>query len=158
MILARAAKGGMRDAESMLEQLAAYGNGTISIRSISEIFSFIPPQETEELMGYILTGSLKEALTHLEKSHEKGQDAENILYDLAALANNLLLQETSVELEKPISPHQLANLTQTLSEVKVSMHGKTNKYPYVLTGVLQGIRDIHEASTEEVIKALQQQE
>lgn len=157
-LIAHAAKGGMRDAESMLDQLISYCEGAVTPASVIEVFSFIPPQETEKLMEFIIAGDLKSALQHVEASWEAGCDAQTMLYDLAELANNLLLAkighfECPAEI-KTISAHQLADLSQTLSESKAEIQNKNPQKNSLLTAAIHGIRALHNAETNEVLEVL----
>jgi len=157
-LIAHAAKGGMRDAESMLEQLISYCDGKVTPASVIEVFSFIPIQETEKLMEFIIDGDLKSALHHVEAAWEAGCDAQTMLYDLAELANNLLLAkmghfECPAKI-KALSAHRLADLSQTMAEAKAEMQNKTYKKIPLLTAVIHGIRVLHNAETNELLEAL----
>jgi DNA polymerase-3 subunit gamma/tau len=160
MLLAHAAKGGMRDAESMLDQLISYCVGKITPDSVSEVFAFIPPQETENLMEAILAGDLPNALRQVERLLDSGRNAETMLYDLAELSNNLLLAkvghyECPAELEN-IPTRRLVDLNQTMADAKAEMQGKTNKRIPLLTAVIHSMRNLHDADINEVLEALSQ--
>src|SRR5437762_6632025 len=72
--IARGAEGGMRDAESMLDQLVAFCGEKISENDVLNVFGFTSEQTVVDLMGHILRGETPGALELLYQQSEDGKD------------------------------------------------------------------------------------
>ena len=60
--IARGAEGGLRDAESMLDQLVAFCGETIALEDVLGIFGFTAPETVSRLAGHIIGQQTSEAL------------------------------------------------------------------------------------------------
>ena len=73
--IAKGAEGGLRDAESMLDQLVAFCGDRITEQDVLSIFGFTAQQTVSNLCGMILTGNASQALEMLYEQSESGKDA-----------------------------------------------------------------------------------
>ncbi|MBI2589530.1 DNA polymerase III subunit gamma/tau [Candidatus Berkelbacteria bacterium] len=83
-LVALHADGGLRDALSLLDQLAALGADEITTEQVRFLLGIAPEAELIELLGVVLTGQLKLAHSILEKFAQHG-------YDPAVLADDLIM-------------------------------------------------------------------
>src|SRR5437763_11454162 len=75
--IARGAEGGMRDAESMLDQLVAFCGENITEPDVLNVFGFTSQQMVIDFVGRILRGETGDALALLHPQWEAGRDMMN---------------------------------------------------------------------------------
>ena len=91
VLLARQAEGGLRDAESALEQLVSFAGKNITLDHVLEVFGLAGPIETRALASAILAGDSSSALAKLIEFRSRHRDPIRIAQDLARHFRNLLL-------------------------------------------------------------------
>ena len=91
LLLARQAEGGLRDAESALEQLVSFAGKNITLDHVLEVFGLAGPIETRALASAILAGDSSAALGKLHEFRARHRDPIRIAQDLARHFRNLLL-------------------------------------------------------------------
>src|ERR1700693_4829084 len=89
--IARGAEGGLRDAESMLDQLVAFCGGKISESDVLNVFGFTSEQTVIDLMRHILRAETPEAIDLLHQQSESGKDMMRLMADLIAYLRDLLV-------------------------------------------------------------------
>jgi len=104
-LVAQLAQGGLRDAESMLDQLSLYPE-QVTVEQVWQLAGTVPEQDLLELLRAI---GRRDAVAVLEQTRqllERGRDPLTLLQNLAALYRDLLLAKTVPE------RHDLVALTQ----------------------------------------------
>ena len=91
VLLARQAEGGLRDAESALEQLVSFAGKNITLDHVLEVFGLAGPIETRALASAILAGDSANALTKVHEFRARHRDPIRVAQDLARHFRNLLL-------------------------------------------------------------------
>ncbi|MFL6515416.1 MAG: DNA polymerase III subunit gamma/tau, partial [Chthoniobacterales bacterium] len=89
--IARGAEGGLRDAESMLDQLVAFCGNNISEKDVLNVFGFTSQQTVADLTNKILHGSTADAVQLLHNECESGKDMMKLMSDLIAYLRDLLV-------------------------------------------------------------------
>ena len=89
--IARGADGGLRDAESMLDQLVAFCGEKIGEPDVLSVFGFTSEQTIAEFTDKILRGATSEALELLQAEAENGKDMMKLMSDLIAYLRDLLI-------------------------------------------------------------------
>jgi len=105
VLLARQAEGGLRDAESALEQLVSFAGKNITLDHVLEVFGLAGPIETRALASAILAGDSTNALAKVHEFRARHRDPIRVAQDLARHFRNLLLlqiapKEAEAELGK----------------------------------------------------------
>ena len=95
--IARGAEGGLRDAESMLDQLVAFCGAQIAEEDVLNIFGFTAQETVSSLCGAILAGRCGEALGQLQAQAEKGKDLSRLMADVIAHLRDLLVMKADPE-------------------------------------------------------------
>src|SRR3954467_610989 len=80
--IARGADGGLRDAESMLDQLVAFCGDTIAEADVLNIFGFTSEQTVAQFTEKILRGDTPGALELLHTEGDNGKDMMKLMSDL----------------------------------------------------------------------------
>ncbi len=90
-ILARSARGGMRDAISLLDQAISFSDGQLSVEEISRMLGRIDKSDLKEFLLHISRKESQQALELLNKQLESGLGIERFSDELIEYCRELLL-------------------------------------------------------------------
>ena len=90
-ILARSARGGMRDAISLLDQAISFSDGKLSAEEISRMLGRINKSDLKQFLSYISKKESQKALELLNKQLESGLGIERFSDELIEYCRELLL-------------------------------------------------------------------
>ena len=168
--IARGAEGGMRDAESMLDQLVAFCGNTIAEEDVLNIFGFTAHQTVTTLSDHLLTGDASATLAIVHEQAEGGKDLSRLLSDLIAHFRNLLIAKADpAGLADELSEEQVAGLAEQAARVAMDrllelieqfaaaegrMKWAPNKKMHIEIAVIRAIQTLHQATLTEVIDTL----
>jgi DNA polymerase III subunit gamma/tau len=93
--IARGADGGMRDAESTLDQLISFCGEQIEEADVLSMFGLAAQNQILKLSGAVLAGEISTALTQLDELARGGKDLGRLLGDLLNHFRNLLIFQVS---------------------------------------------------------------
>ncbi len=93
--IARGADGGMRDAESAMDQLISFCGGKIEEADVLSMFGLTAQGQILELSRAVLAGEIHTALRQLTDLAQKGKDLGRLLSDLLSHFRNLILFQVS---------------------------------------------------------------
>lgn len=89
--IARGADGGMRDAESTLDQLISFCGDKIEESDVLSMFGLAAQNQILKLSQAVLAGEISTALTQLDELARGGKDLGRLLGDLLSHFRNLLI-------------------------------------------------------------------
>ena len=165
-VIARAAEGGMRDAESMLDQVVSFCGDKVTEADVLSIFGFASANEVAALAAHILDGNAAGALDLVAAQSETGKDLGRLLADLVALSRDLLVTEVTDkdipgrrgELIAPLrgkfSARKLTELLEVLSAAEAGLRFSPDKKLPLEIAVIKGIQLLHTADLDEVLDTL----
>ena len=93
--IARGADGGMRDAESTLDQLISFCGDKIEEADVLSMFGLAAESQILNLSKAVLTGEIQTALMELNQLAQGGKDLGRLLSDLLNYFRNLLIYHIS---------------------------------------------------------------
>ena len=93
--IARGADGGMRDAESTLDQLISFCGDKIEEADVLSMFGLAAQNQILKLSHAVLAGEIQTALTQLDELARGGKDLGRLLGDLLNHFRNLLIYQVS---------------------------------------------------------------
>jgi DNA polymerase-3 subunit gamma/tau len=93
--IARGADGGMRDAESTLDQLISFCGDKIEEADVLSMFGLAAQNQILKLSRAVLAGEISVALTQLDELARGGKDLGRLLGDLLNHFRNLLIYQVS---------------------------------------------------------------
>jgi DNA polymerase-3 subunit gamma/tau len=93
--IARGADGGMRDAESTLDQLISFCGDQIEEPDVLSMFGLAAQNQILKLSAAVLAGEISVALTQLDELARGGKDLGRLLGDLLNHFRNLLIFQVS---------------------------------------------------------------
>ncbi len=165
--IARGAEGGMRDAQSMLDQLVAFCGERIEEENVLEIFGFNSAESVASLGGMIIRRDNAGGLDYVHGEAESGKDLSRLLGDLIGHFRNVLVMkvdpssggaELPVEVRELVKEqaglvdtHRLLKTIDLLAETDARMKWAVNKKLHFEVGVIKAIQAIGEANLDDVI-------
>ena len=91
------ADGGMRDALSILDQILAYSNNTLSVQDVYSIFGLISTKEKIELIKDINSGNVSSTLERVKSFSEGGVDIARLTQDILEILKDTLIYKKTRE-------------------------------------------------------------
>jgi DNA polymerase-3 subunit gamma/tau len=119
--IARLAAGGMRDSQSILDQVISFSGKQITEADVLSIYGLASAQQVTDLCQGIATGDGKKVLALCDVFHAEGRDLLRVLADLqvrvrAATLDSVRSGGTSAQLGAPLATEQLVRLLECLQE------------------------------------------
>jgi DNA polymerase-3 subunit gamma/tau len=97
LAIARGAEGGMRDAESALDQLTAFRGASISEEDVLSVFGLVSRQALEDLTSAILSGNLSAIIMQIDAMDRAGKDMQRVVVELLESFRNLMVMTCAPE-------------------------------------------------------------
>ncbi len=98
--IARGAEGGLRDAESALDQLIAFCGDTITEADVLQVFGLVAHEKLAGLTDALIDGQTSVALGIVKELDEVGKDLQRIMADVLDHFRNLLVMSLGTEAAK----------------------------------------------------------
>ena len=168
--IARGAEGGLRDAESMLDQLVAFCGDKISESDVLNVFGFTSEQTVIELTGRILSGQTPDAIHLLHEQGESGKDMMRLMADLIAYLRDLLVfkakpdvlnEDVDQDVQKSLAAQaaligtdRLLELIDQFAIAEGRMKWVPNKKLHFEVAIIKAIQTLGQATLDEVIEKL----
>jgi DNA polymerase-3 subunit gamma/tau len=168
--IARGADGGLRDAESMLDQLVAFCGGKIALEDVLGIFGFTAPETVAKLAESLLRARTSETLGILDAQSEAGKDLLRLLAELIGHLRNLLVYQVNAAGVKEeagenllglyenqsalISTDRLLELIDQFAAAESRMKWAPNKKLHFEIALIKAIQTLGQSTLTEVIDAL----
>ncbi len=176
--IARAADGGMRDAQSIFDQIIAFCGGTeanelIREQDVIDVFGLASGMELREIASTIFTNDLNGALKILQKLADAGRDLERLYADLieyvrkimvAGLCTNAndILEASETELTdltnigKAIDPQMVQRALQQLIAQEWTFRSALNKRIYFEATLAKVMLEVHSVQLDDIFTHLNQ--
>jgi DNA polymerase-3 subunit gamma/tau len=168
--IARGAEGGLRDAESMLDQLVAFCGEKIDEQDVLNIFGFTARQTVAELCDHLIAGQTGAALAAIQNQAEAGKDLSRLMADLIEHLRNLLVAQSAPEtLHEDLSAEAVAELTaqsgrvasdkllnliEQFADAEGRMKWAANKKMHFEIAAIRAIQTLGQATLTEVLDTL----
>src|SRR5437763_4308121 len=168
--IARGAEGGLRDAESMLDQLVAFCGETIAEADVLNVFGFTSEQTVADLTEYVLRSETAGALELLYQQCESGKDMMRLMSDLIAYLRDLLVfkakpdalsEDIDPDLHKLLAAHaelittdRLLDLIDQFAAAEGRMKWAPNKKLHFEVALIRAIQRRLTQTLDEVIENL----
>ncbi len=168
--IAKGADGGLRDAESMLDQLVAFCGEKIAEEDVLSVFGFTSEQTVATFTEKILHGATADALELLHTEAENGKDMMKLMSDLIAYLRDLLVfkvkpdavaDEFNPELQSALAAQsalletdRLLELIDQFASAEGRMKWAPNKKLHFEVAVIKAIQTLGQVTLNEVIENL----
>ena len=100
------ADGGMRDALSILDQILAYSNNTLSVNDVYSIFGLISNKEKVGLIQDINNGDISSTLEKVKNFSEGGVDIARLTQDILEILKDVLIYKKTKETTELTTLHE----------------------------------------------------
>ncbi|MDD3154496.1 MAG: DNA polymerase III subunit gamma/tau [Victivallaceae bacterium] len=175
--IARAAQGGMRDAQSLLDQVFGYFAGDreteISVRSVQDIFALTASEDLYGIASALLRNDAPFAVQAVNSVAKRGRNLETLFGEEVNLLRNLrlcllmanpedVIEATPEEIAsmqkfaQGIDATALAILLENLTGAARGLHDAVNKQIYLETVLLRAMRMAHQTRLGDILNRLQQ--
>ena len=168
--IARGAEGGLRDAESMLDQLVAFCGEKISESDVLNVFGFTSEETVTDLTANILRGETADAVDLLHQQCESGKDMMRLMSDLIAYLRDLLVfkvkpdalkEDVDPDVQESLAAHaelittdRLLDLIDQFAAAEGRMKWAPNKKLHFEVAIIKAIQTLGQATLDEVIERL----
>jgi DNA polymerase-3 subunit gamma/tau len=169
--IARGADGGMRDAESTLDQLISFCGDKIEEADVLSVFGLAAQDQILGLSRAVLAGEIKTALGQLNELAQNGKDLGRLLSDLLNHFRNLLLflvsrgdtnllevSETEIAALKDqssmASTESLIRILEVLTDTELRLRDAASRKILLEVALLKAIEARSAVSLDSVLKQL----
>ena len=171
--IARGADGGMRDAESTLDQLISFCGDKIEEPDVLSMFGLAAESQILNLSKAVLAGEIQTALTQLNELARNGKDLGRLLSDLLNHFRNLLifqisrgdlnlLEVSESEIAALKEQSALANsesftrILEVFADAELNLRDAASKKIFLEVALLKAIEARSAISIDSVLKQLNQ--
>ena len=172
--IARAADGGMRDAQSLLDQMISFfssDSAEITEENVLSVFGLTGESEMESLISAVLANDKATVVSLIHILSGKGKNLEKLFDDLLFYLRGVelckILPDPSSVLEtgeesvvsfrklgKDVDLKKIEKLLETLSPAGRILHDAINKQVFIESIILKAMRYSHSVQIEELIAKL----
>jgi DNA polymerase-3 subunit gamma/tau len=168
--VAKGADGGMRDAQSMLDQLVAFCGDHITEANVLDVFGFTSREKVAQLATALLARDTPAALSLIQKEAESGRELSQLLGELVGTLRALLVAKLDpsadgdgipADLWKSLviaadtyPPDRLLSAIDVFAETEGRMKWSTNRRLHFELGLIKAIQVLGEVRLSDVIKTL----
>ncbi|MDG1151642.1 MAG: DNA polymerase III subunit gamma/tau [Akkermansiaceae bacterium] len=168
--IAKGADGGMRDAQSMLDQLVAFCGNEITEPNVLDIFGFTSRETVAALLLGILQKEPARILSVIYEQFEKGKDLGQLLAEVVGAIRALVVAKLDPDAGREGFPEalwsdlsaaaetlkaeRLLAVIDTFSEAESRMKWASNKRLHLEIASLKAIQNLKEIRLTDVISAI----
>ena len=151
--IARGAEGGLRDAESMLDQMVAFCGEHIRASDVMDVFGFTPHEVVVSLADSLFAGNASAALNTVAAQSSLGKDLSRLTAELVSHLRDLLVSQATGS-ECAISQGKLLDLVDHFSAAESAMKWVADKKLQLDVAVIKALHLLDETSLTDVIETL----
>ncbi|MCX6969837.1 MAG: DNA polymerase III subunit gamma/tau [Verrucomicrobia bacterium] len=151
--IARGAEGGLRDAESMLDQMVAFCGEKILAQDVMDVFGFTSKETVVGLTDHLFARNAAGALGIISEQSDAGKDLSRLTSDLIAHLRDLLVSAATGQ-PSPVPQGKLLDLVDHFGEAETRMKWVADKKLQLDVAVIKALHLLDETSLTDVIETL----
>ena len=151
--IARGAEGGLRDAESMLDQMVAFCGEKIHVGDVMDVFGFTSKETVVGLAENLFARNAGGALGIVAEQSDAGKDLSRLTADLIAHLRDLLVSAATGQ-TAAVSQNKLLDLVDHFGEAETRMKWVADKKLQLDVAVIKALHLLDETSLTDVIETL----
>jgi DNA polymerase-3 subunit gamma/tau len=157
--IARLADGGLRDAQSIFDQMIAFCGGEISEPDVLDVYGLVGADQIAALAAALAAGDHRRIVEIVDACDENGRDLYRLLVDLQAQVRTALLDSIaqgglSAALGTPMTTEQITRLLDGLREGEGAVkHGLAEKVNFEVT-LLKAVEASRARAIDSLIKEI----
>ena len=168
--IAKGAEGGLRDAESMLDQLVAFCGNQIREADVLSIFGFTAQETVSDLCSSIIEGATPQALHLIHEQGEAGRDLSRLMADLISYLRDLLVAKADPESiaaefgsdtlsllaqqAERLSMEHVLELIEQFAAADARMKWAPNKKLHFEIAVIKAVQTLNQVTLTEILENL----
>ena len=151
--IAHGADGGLRDAESMLDQMVAFCGERITMNDVMDVFGFTPREVVANLAKALFAADAQAALGIVAMQSDAGKDLSRLTAELVGhLRDRLVAQACGGQIEVPQA--KLLELIEHFGSAETAMKWVADKKLQLDVAVIKALHLLDETSLTDVIDVL----
>ena len=171
--IARGADGGMRDAQSALDQLLSSCAGGVTEQDVTNIFGLISQRSLADLAGAVARGDASRVLDLVAEFDSSGKDLYRVMTDLLAMLRDVVVYALTrrkdhladlpeaqaralTEQAAALDPSRLLRVVEILVESEGRLRGSLSRRTLLEVILLRACRVAGVASLEELVRQVEQ--
>jgi DNA polymerase-3 subunit gamma/tau len=170
--IAKAADGGMRDAQSMLDQLVAFCGHRIEEANVLEVFGFTSMERIADMVDALLARRTAEALDIIHEESGRGRDLALFLGELITYLRNLIVAVIDPRTEfsdlspeaanrlkeqtQRTTPERMLRLIDHFATSETKLRWAPNKGLHLEIAIIKALQILGETTISDVISLLHQ--
>ena len=157
--IARMADGGMRDAQSIFDQMISFCGSEIGEADVLDVYGLVSAEKIAELAAALAAGDHRKIIGLVDECDENGRDLYRLLIDLqghlrSALLDSIAQGGSSKALGTPMSTEQLTRLLDALREGEGGVkHGLSEKINFEVA-LLKAVESSRARAIDSMIKEI----
>ncbi len=157
--IARMADGGMRDAQSILDQMISFCGSDITEPDVLDVYGLVSAERIAELAAALAAGEHRRMIELVDQCDEAGRDLVRLLTDLQAFVREALLEAiakggSTDRLGSPLTTEQITRMLDALREGESSVKlGLAEKINFEVT-LLKAVEASRARSIDSLIREL----
>jgi DNA polymerase-3 subunit gamma/tau len=168
--IAKGADGGMRDAQSMLDQLVAFCGNQITEPDVLSIFGFTSRETIASLCDAIFQKNTAAALQIIQREASTGRDVSQLLHELIGAMRAIIVAKVApnspnegipqaiweqlLESSKHCKADRLLAVIDVFGDTEGRMKWASNRKLHLELGVIKAIQVVGEARISDIIHVL----
>ena len=126
--IGRAARGSLRDAENLLEQISLLFNQNVSVENVQENLGLVHSKIAKDLVNYLLTENTPAALTMVGMAVHDGADMQSLHHETVELLRTLLMIKSGAKYTLDIDDDNLNSLSTIADKTSLSLIARCLKH------------------------------
>lgn len=168
--IAKGADGGMRDAQSMLDQLVAFCGSQITEPDVLNIFGFTSRETIASLCDTIFSKNTAAALQIIQRESSTGRDVSQLLNELIGALRAVIVAKVDpnapnegipqatwqqlLDAAKHCKPDRLLAVIDVFAETEGRMKWASNRKLHLELGIIKAIQVVGDARVSDIINVL----
>jgi DNA polymerase-3 subunit gamma/tau len=109
-LIAKSAKGSLRDAENLLEQLTAYYSSEVGLHQVQTILGITGDWRAKELVKHVISNDVAAGIATINSVNSDGLDLRQFNREVVEYLRGLLLMKTGSDEAVDLTPEDIAEL------------------------------------------------
>jgi len=151
LAVARGSEGGLRDAESALDQLIAFKGKTISEEDVLQVFGLVSRRTLDALSESILDGDMASVIGQVDGLEQAGKDLQRLVLELMDGFRNRLVAAYSGPDQANLDVERMLRICDILAQTDERMRFSLSKRILLETALVRCSRAAKVATLEEII-------
>ena len=157
--VARMADGGMRDAQSILDQLISFCGNKIDAQNVLDVYGLASEEQLDAMLSAMGKGDYKALFDKVEQLVSQGRDLYRVLLDLQMRLRNVLVEAihnkgSTSTLGMPVSAESLSRMLDALQAAEPAVRQGLSQRVNFEIALLRAIEQSRARAIDSIIKQL----